>query len=108
VKFGFIGKAILAIVIGILCWFIYGLIQEIAFDNCGLSESYAREKVLKHLRAKNLPEDGLSYDSDSNTCMQNFSYLANGADISFTVLSTWQHGTKLTWYDNTEDRKVKP
>jgi hypothetical protein len=107
-KLGYFGKAILFVPVVILCLVVFALIQENAFDDCGLSEIEARNRVLKELKQKNWPESGLKPDGSTGTCFHYYNYIANDKDVSYAVSSTWVHGVKLSWFDNAQDRQVKP
>ena len=85
----------------------YEIIREVSYRDCGLSVDQSRSKVRQFLLLNKLPIEFLEGPiSSDGTCAYDFHYKAQGKEYSFTVLSTWVHGVKLTYRDHEEHRDI--
>lgn len=97
--FGFLG---LLIFIGVAV--AYEVHREVNYRDCGLSIEQSRSKVERFLLQKGLPVEFLEGPVNSDgSCAYDFHYKAQGKQYSITVLSTWVHGVKLTYWDHERD-----
>lgn len=82
----------------------YEVYREVEYRDCGLSVEEARSKVKHFLARKQFPLESLEGPVGfDGSCAYDFHYKTQGKEYSFTVLSTWMHGVKLTYWDHERD-----
>lgn len=75
------------------------------FDSCGISESYAIEKVLAFLSPKDsAAESRLAYYHHRGTCEHSYSYSGPAGSFDLVVIDDPIHGPKLTVWDRARDK----
>jgi hypothetical protein len=96
-------RLVLTTVLVLLCaWFAlcgFALIQDIAFNNCGLSYDQAKAKVLSHMADHGWGREKLLDGDQLGSCQYDFVLHLGDRTIEYSVLSTWIHGVKLTYWD---------
>lgn len=91
--------------------FVYEVVAEVYFDDCGLSEAQARHVVLDELARSGLDRKYLSNpESRKGSCSYSFYFTGQGRKLNYVVMSTWLHGVELnTWdYQRDEAENAKP
>jgi hypothetical protein len=79
----------------------YALYREEVHSDCGLTVEQARGESERFLVQKGLPTIYLEGPtSNDGSCRYDFYYNGAGEEYSFTILSTWIHGVKLTFWDH--------
>jgi hypothetical protein len=87
----------------IVLLFIYTYGSEKIFDSCGISQEQAVEKILRELTEDSKAIDHLTLQSNRGTCEYSFMYNGPLGKIDYIILSTWQHGVKIMWWDYGRD-----
>ena len=105
---GILGKAVVLIVSVVAALFAYAIYRDFAHNDCGLTEPDGRARVVKELANRGWPINGLASAQGSGSCQFEYEYRAPGQHYSFSVLSTWGHGVKMSWYDHSQDSVPAP
>ena len=79
------------------------LINDLVFKNCGLEESWARNRVYKELNRHDMNTASLILEKSVGTCTHVYKYKTEEKHIDYIVFSTWLHGVKLNQWDYYEN-----
>lgn len=82
----------------------YAAVSEVFFNECGLSETQAKEVVLKELVRRGFDAKYLDRPENQNgSCSYSFYYKDEKQNLNYVVASTWLHGVKLSVWDYNQE-----
>jgi hypothetical protein len=86
----------------------YTVVAEVYFDQCGLSQEQATDRVLEELSLRGFDKKYLSGpEAKKESCSYSFDFDGQGQKLNYIVMSTWLHGVKLNTWDYKRDEEER-
>ena len=93
------GKKITSIILlSLFFLFVSPFVCDIGCNMCGLSKEQAYKRVIEDLKKRNLDIDKVKFVHNTGSCIYSFKYIDENKTIDYSILSTWLHGVKTTYY----------